>query len=224
MSTFLARRAQIGGTKSILRAITGGGLVATGGAVTAGVVPTLIGLLAARYSSRLFANPFVIKPFAQAMDDAAKGTFLKDPKRVENVARILKNLFDQDKELFQNIENDFNEIQSRAANSRTFNLGSTFFDNKSNMNNAQFVGNLINKTKNQVNEVAPNIVPNISPEAESTTTNVNVPTTDQVARNRLPDIDQVINQPLATSAPNPQTAEVLFPQDELLQASLRRRV
>jgi len=224
MSTFLARRAQIGGTKSILRAITGGGLVATGGAVTAGVLPTLIGLLAARYSSRLFANPFVIKPFAQAMDDAAKGTFLKDPKRVENVARILKNLFDQDKELFQNIENDFNEIQSRAANSRTFNLGSTFFDNKSNMNNAQFVGNLVNKTKNQVNEVAPNIVPNISPEAESTTTNVNVPTTDQVARNRLPDIDQVINQPLATSAPNPQTAEVLFPQDELLQASLRRRV
>ena len=92
------------------------------------------------------------------------------------------------------------------------------------MNNAQFVGNLVNKTKNQINEVAPNIVPNISPEAESTTTNVNVPTTDQVARNRLPDIDQVINQPLATSAPNPQTAEVLFPQDELLQASLRRRV
>ena len=219
MSTFLARRAQIGGTKSILRSITGGGLVATGGAVTAGVVPTLIGLLAARYSSRLFANPFVIRPFAQAMDDAAKGTFLKDPKRVENVARLLKNLFDQDKELFSNIENDFNEIQSRAANSRAFNLGSVFFDNKSNMNNAKFVGDIVNKTKNKVSEVSNKVIPISSNEAQSPEAEVKVPTEDQVARPVLPNINEVIDRPLSA-----QRAEVLFPQDELLQASLRRRV
>ena len=217
MSTFLARRAQIGGTKSILRSITGGGLVATGGAVTAGVVPTLIGLLAARYSSRLFANPFVIRPFAEALKAAADGRFLKNPKEVENVARLLKNLFDQDKELFTDMENDFNEIQSRAANNRMFDLGSTFFNNKVNMNNAKFVGEIVNKNKNQIPEVANTVVSATSQEAQSPETQVKIPDQTEVARPVLPDINEVIDRPLSA-----QRAEVLFPQDELLQASLRR--
>ena len=218
MSTFLARRAQIGGTKSILRSITGGGLVATGGAVTAGVVPTLIGLLAARYSSRLFANPFVIRPFAEALKAAADGRFLKNPKEVENVARLLKNLFDQDKELFTDMENDFNQIQSRAANNRMFDLGSTFFNNKVNMNNAKFVGEVVNKTKNKIPEVANTVVSATSQEAQSPEVQVKVPDQTQVARPIVPDINEIIDRPLSA-----QRAEVLFPQDELLQASLKRR-
>jgi hypothetical protein len=218
MSTFLARRAQIGGTKSILRSITGGGLVATGGAVTAGVLPTLIGLLAARYSSRLFANPFVVRPFAEALKAAADGRFLKNPKEVENVARLLKNLFDQDKELFTDMENDFNEIQSRAANNRMFDLGSTFFNNKVNMNNAKFVGEIVNKNKNQIPEVANTVVSATSQEAQSPETQVKIPDQTEVARPVLPDINEVIDRPLSA-----QRAEVLFPQDELLQASLKRQ-
>jgi hypothetical protein len=218
MSTFLARRAQIGGTKSILRSITGGGLVATGGAVTAGVLPTLIGLLAARYSSRLFANPFVVRPFAEALKAAADGRFLKNPKEVENVARLLKNLFDQDKELFTDMENDFNEIQSRAANNRMFDLGSTFFNNKVNMNNAKFVGEIVNKNKNQIPEVANTVVSATSQKAQSPETQVKIPDQTEVARPVLPDINEVIDRPLSA-----QRAEILFPQDELLQASLKRQ-
>jgi len=176
-------------------------------------------LLAARYSSRLFANPFVIRPFAEALKAAADGRFLKDPKEVENVARLLKNLFDQDKELFTDIENDFNEIQSRAANNRMFDLGSTFFNNKVNMNNAKFVGEVVNKTKNQVSNIAPNtVVSASSQEAQSPEVQVKVPEQTQVARPIVPDINEIIDRPLSA-----QRAEVLFPQDELLQASLKRR-
>jgi hypothetical protein len=92
-----------------------------------------------------------------------------------------------------------------------------FFDNKSNMNNAKFVGDIVNKTKNKVSEVSNKVIPISSNEAQSPEVQVKVPTGDQVARPVLPSINEVIDRPLSA-----QRAEVLFPQDELLQASLKR--
>ena len=69
----------------------------------------------------------------------------------------------------------------------------------------------------------PTTVLSTSDAAQQPETTVQVPNAEQVARpNNIPSINEVINEPLAARAPNPQTAEVLFPQDELLQASLRR--
>ena len=85
------------------------------------------------------------------------------------------------------------------------------------MNNAKFVGEIVNKNKNQIPEVANTVVSATSQEAQSPETQVKIPDQTEVARPVLPDINEVIDRPLSA-----QRAEVLFPQDELLQASLRR--
>ena len=99
---------------------------------------------------------------------------------------------------------------------------------KNNLDTSKFVETVKEKllpdTK-QDEVTRPTTVLSTSDAAQQPETTVQVPNAEQVARpNNIPNINEVINQPLAASVADPQAAEVLFPQDELLQASLRRRV
>lgn len=225
MSTFLARRAQIGGVKSVLRSITGGGLAAGAGALTLGPLNTLIAVILARKTSQIFANPFLIRPFTEAMKDANSGKYLTNPKSFENLARALESYFDNNPEVLSDIENDFNIIQSKASAKRIFNTGSINFSNKSAINNAKFLSNSLGNIKDKVAEMGGTMIPITSPKVEQPSNNVKVPGPEEVAKlttpPSVPNIDEFINQPLV-GTPNAKTARALFPQDELLSASLER--
>jgi hypothetical protein len=89
------------------------------------------------------------------------------------------------------------------------------------MNTGKFVDSIKEKLlpeTQQTEVVKPETVPADSNQAQQAETQVKVPDQTQVARPPVPDINEVINRPLSA-----ERAEVLFPQDELLQASLKRR-
>jgi hypothetical protein len=226
LSTFLARRAQIGGVRSFLRGITGAGLVGAS-TLTVGPIGTIAAVLLSKYSARLMAQPFVLRPMSEAMKDLSSGKYLKDPSSLVSLGRALERFFDNDQALENSLENDFTQLGmiESAENSYSQFGGLKDVAIKNNLDTSKFVETVKEKllpdTK-QDEVTRPNTVLSTSDAAQQPQTTVQVPNVEQVARPNIPSINEVINQPLAARAADPQAAEVLFPQDELLQASLRR--
>ena len=228
-STFLARRAQIGGVRSFLRGITGAGLVGAS-TLTVGPIGTIAAVLLSKYSARLMAQPFVLRPMTEAMKDLSTGKYLKNPSSLVSLGRALERFFDNDQALEDSLENDFTKLglieSAEDSYSRFGGLKEVTMAN--NLATGKFIDSvkqkLLPETK-QDDAVQPTTVPSTSDAAQHPETAVKVPDANQVSRpSSVPNINEVINQPLTTGTPDVQTAEALFPQDGLLQASLRRRV
>jgi hypothetical protein len=204
LSTFLARRAQIGGVRSFLRGVTGAGLVGAS-TLTVGPLGTIAAILLSKYSARLMSQPFVLKPMTEAMKDLSTGKYLKNPSNLVSLGRALERFFDNDQALLESLENDFTQLGliESAEDSYSEFGGLKDVTIANNMNTGKFVDSIKEK---------------LLPETQQTETQVKVPDQTQVARPPVPDINEVINRPLSA-----ERAEVLFPQDELLQASLKRR-
>ena len=228
LSTFLARRAQIGGVRSFLRGITGAGLVGAS-TLTVGPIGTIAAVLLSKYSARLMAQPFVLKPMTEAMKDLSTGKYLKDPSSLVSLGRALERFFDNDQALENSLENDFTQLGMIEAAEDSYSQFGGLKDIaiKDNLDTSKFVETIKDKLlpeSRQTDNTQTETISITSPEAQDPSTTVQVPNVEQVARPNVPSINEVINQPLMARAADPQTAEVLFPQDELLQASLRRRV
>lgn len=228
LSTFLARRAQIGGVRSFLRGITGAGLV---GATTLTVGPagTIAAVLLSKYSARLMAQPFILRPMTEAMKDLSTGKYLKNPSSLVSLGRALERFFDNDQALEDSLENDFTQLGMIEAAEDSYSEFGGLKDMaiKNNLDTGKFISDIKQKllpdTK-QDEAVQPTTVTSTSDAAQQPEIAVKVPDANQVSRSpSVPNINEVINQPLGASAANSQSAEVLFPQDELLQAGLRRR-
>ena len=222
LSTFLARRAQIGGVRSFLRGVTGAGLVGAS-TLTVGPLGTIAAILLSKYSARLMSQPFVLKPMTEAMKDLSTGKYLKNPSNLVSLGRALERFFDNDQALLESLENDFTQLGliESAEDSYSEFGGLKDVTIANNMNTGKFVDSIKEKLlpeTQQTEIVKPETVPADSNQAQQAETQVKVPDQTQVARPPVPDINEVINRPLSA-----ERAEVLFPQDELLQASLKRR-
>jgi hypothetical protein len=222
LSTFLARRAQIGGVRSFLRGVTGAGLVGAS-TLTVGPLGTIAAILLSKYSARLMSQPFVLKPMTEAMKDLSTGKYLKNPSNLVSLGRALERFFDNDQALLESLENDFTQLGliESAEDSYSEFGGLKDVTIANNMNTGKFVDSIKEKLlpeTQQTEVVKPETVPADSNQAQQAETQVKVPDQTQVARPPVPDINEVINRPLSA-----ERAEVLFPQDELLQASLKRR-
>jgi hypothetical protein len=228
LSTFLARRAQIGGVRSFLRGITGAGLVGAS-TLTVGPIGTIAAVLLSKYSARLMAQPFVLKPMSEAMKDLSTGKYLKDPSSLVSLGRALERFFDNDQALENSLENDFTQLGmiESAQDSYSQFGGLKDIAIKNNLDTSKFIETVKEKLlpdTRQDEATRSETVPSNTDAAQEPQTTVQVPTVDQVSRPNIASINDVLNQPLMARAADPQAAEVLFPQDELLQASLRRRV
>lgn len=218
LSTFLARRAQIGGVRSFLRGITGAGLVGAS-TLTVGPLGTIAAILLSKYSARLMAQPFVLKPMTQAMNDLSSGKYLKDPSSLLSLGRALERFFDNDQALVDQLENDFTQLGVIDLRQDTYSKfgGLKSVSIKNSLEQSKLVDSI--KEKLVPDAAKAETVPATSEAAQQPEVAVKVPEVQDVARvNQVPDINQVINTPLSA-----ERAEVLFPQDELLQASLKRR-
>ena len=121
--------------------------------------------------------------------------------------------------LLDQLENDFTQLGVIDLRQDTYSKFGGLKDIaiKNNLEQSKLVDSI--KQKIVPDAAKPETVPATSNEAQQPETTVKVPEVQDVARvTQVPDINQVINRPISA-----ERAEVLFPQDELLQASLKRR-
>ena len=127
LSTFLARRGAIGGTKSLLRAyvpglaIMGGGGAAVAGspgpvgdwAESTGVVKALLVMMLLRKGAGFFASPVSTNLMVDALEASQKKVL--DPTSMRNVVRALRPILAAEGEVFFiDMDNTYEAIQSRA--------------------------------------------------------------------------------------------------------------
>ena len=239
LSTYLARRTQLGGIKSTLRAISGGFLFPGGAAAGAAAVSGSFGLLNAitflvlgKYATKIFSNPFSITPIKDAITTQA--TNIKGiRKNYLELARTLEKLLNENPDLEENLENDFNSIQRRINGTvGTYGPLSIGFNNFKKGNNQDLM-EFMEQFKNipDTNIEAPTAPAGESQEPQFRENITTVPSENAVVKaptnqqqpsfDRLASVEELLsNSPTQSSARN---AEVLFPQDALLQASLKGR-
>ena len=240
LSTYLARRTQLGGIKSTLRAISGGFLFPGGAAAGAAAVSGSVGLINAvtflvlgKYATKIFSNPFSITPIRDAITTQA--TNLKGiRKNYLELARTLEKLLNENPDLEENLENDFNSIQRRinttVGNLAPLSQGFMDFQKGNSQDLMEFLDGF--KDIPDTNIETPTVPAEDSQEPEFREQTTTVPQEIGVASNvrqpdeanfndtRLASVDDLISPPTGTSV---QNAQDLFPQDSLLQAALRRR-
>lgn len=239
LSTYLARRTQLGGIKSTLRAISGGFLFPGGAAAGAAAVSGSVGLLNAvtflvlgKYATKIFSNPFSITPIKDAISTQA--TNIKGVrKNYLELARTLEKLLNENPDLEENLENDFNSIQRRinttVGNFAPLSKGFNDFQKGNNQELMEFLEGF--KDIPDTNIETPTVPAEESQEPEFREQVTPIPQETGVASNvqqneprftdtRLASVDDLLASPTDTSARN---AQDLFPQDALLQAALRRQ-
>lgn len=239
LSTYLARRTQLGGIKSTLRAISGGFLFPGGAAAGAAAVSGSVGLLNAvtflvlgKYATKIFSNPFSITPIKDAISTQA--TNIKGiRKNYLELARTLEKLINENPDLEENLENDFNSIQRRInttiGNFSPLSKGFNDFQKGNNQDLMDFMEGF--KDIPDTNVDTPTVPVEESQEPSFRENNVPVPEETAVVKapvdqgqqqfDRLASVEELFAAPTPSSA---ESAQALFPQDTLLQASLRKRV
>lgn len=122
ISTFLTRRAALGGVESLLRVITPAAAIGGGySAAMASPMSTLLGVGAMYYAGHILARPMLVESFKEAFERWAKanaaagtGAYKKSIEAATLASqRAIRDLFRSDTDIPDQLDNRFNSIQNR---------------------------------------------------------------------------------------------------------------
>ena len=126
ISTFLTRRAALGGVESLLRVITPAAAIGGGyGAAMASPMSTLLGVGAMYYSGHILARPMLLQTFKEAFEAWSKTSAIAGSQKGYKAAymasqRAIRELFRSDADIPDQLDNRFEMIQHRQ---KVMNIG-----------------------------------------------------------------------------------------------------
>ena len=212
ISTFLTRRAALGGVESLLRVITPAAAIGGGySAAMASPMSTLLGVGAMYYSGHILARPMLVESFKEAFERwgkanavAGTGAYQKALEAATVASqRAIRELFRSDTDIPDELDNRFSNIQGRM---QYLNMGEEAFNEMKAMTEENLdkdISDILGQDSEQKLErgmIMPGVQPGVTsiPDQSENIKKINTPVVDTpnvVNQNSLSVRNNVVNNP-----------------------------